>query len=342
MISIFKRSSFRKICLILLCLMTVCSFQTMILASEEETTDAKTSEEETTDAKISAEDTDPTEEPEELYVENEWNFVDGSMDTSQGIPEDAVGRLAKIRETGKLTVATEPYYAPQEFIDPSLSEQEQYVGSDIELAKMIARRMGVELEIVPMDFTIVLTAVAEGNCDLAISGLAYTPGRASAMELSKGYHYAPDAAGTGLLIREADKESIVNIKDLSEKDIVAQSGSLQEMLMAENVSSYRQFFRGGSIQDVYLALEEGTADAAFVDIETARIYVKNNPQCGLYLVDDLHFKLEEQFEGDRIAAKKGELQLIYFVNGVIDELLETGQYSEWFAEYSEYAAGLGL
>ena len=31
------------------------------------------------------------------YMENEWNYVDGSMDVSNGIPENVTGRLAKIR-----------------------------------------------------------------------------------------------------------------------------------------------------------------------------------------------------------------------------------------------------
>ena len=126
------------------------------------------------------------EETEEIYVENAWNYVENSMDVSHGIPEDAAGALERIRLRGKLLVATEPYYPPQEFIDPSKTGQDQYVGPDMELARLIAKRMGVELEIVPMEFSRVLFAVADGECDLAISALAYTPSRAVMMTLSKG------------------------------------------------------------------------------------------------------------------------------------------------------------
>ena len=52
--------------------------------------------------------------------------------------------------------------------------------------------------------------------------------------------------------------------------------------------------------------------------------------------------MEEQFKGDRVAAKKDEIMLICFVNGVIDELIESGEYGEWFKEYTDYAAELGL
>lgn len=281
-------------------------------------------------------------EDEPLYIENEWDYVDGSMDVSGGIPEDATGGLARVREAGVLRVATEPYFAPQEFIDPSLEGQAQYVGADIELAKLIARRMGVELEIVPMDFADVLDAVAEGDCDLAISGLAYTPGRAALVELSKGYHYAGDDTGTGLMIREADADKIVDVKSLATRDLVAQSGSLQESLMAGNVEFYRQFLRVSSTQAVFDAVRSGRADAAAVDVENARVYIRNNPDCGLTLVEGVTFEQALQYAGDRVAAKKGELQMMYFVNGVIDEVLADGRYEDWFGEFEAYAARLGV
>ena len=89
---------------------------------------------------------------EEAFVENEWNYVDRSMDVSRGIPENATGVLERIRRTGVLRVATEPYFPPQEFIDPDRTGQQQYAGADMELARLIAERMGVELQIVPMEF----------------------------------------------------------------------------------------------------------------------------------------------------------------------------------------------
>ena len=276
------------------------------------------------------------------YVGNDWGFVEESMDVSQGIPEKARGELGDIRARGLLRVATEPYYPPQEFIDPSLEGQAQYVGADMELARLIAERMGVELEIVPMDFTEVLPAVAEDVCDLAISGLAYTPARASAVTLSKGYHFSESSTGNGMVIRLENAETIRTLDDLTDKMIVAQSGSLQEALTAQNVFTYKEFRRLNSIQDVYDAVQRGEADAGTVDIETAQTYLRNNPNCGMVLASDIHFVLEPQFDGDRVAAKKGEIQLMYFVNGVIDELLADGRYEQWFSESEKYAERLGL
>ena len=279
---------------------------------------------------------------EEEYVENEWGFVDGSMDVSNGIPDNAQGRLLKIKEAGKLTVATEPYFAPQEFIDPSLTGQDQYVGADMEFAKLIAERMGVELEIVPLEFTAVQASVAEGKYDLAISALAFTPGRAGAMELSKGYHLSGESSLYGIIIRNEDAENIKSVDDLADRTIITQSGSLQEALANENIPKYKEFKRVSSMQDAFLAVQESKADAAVIDRENALLYIQNNPGCDMMVVDEIAFKLDEVYDGTRVGTEKGEIQLMYFVNGVIDEMLEQGLYEKWFDEYAEYAGKLGV
>lgn len=275
------------------------------------------------------------------YIENRWNYVDGSMDVSNGIPEDIGGRLARIRAAGKLTVATEPYFPPQEFIDETKTGQDAYVGSDMELARLIAQRMGVELEIVPLEFTEVLSAVAEGKYDLAISGLSFTSGRAAILEMSKGYYYTSETASSGMLIREANAEAIRSLEDLDGRDIVAMSGSLQETMAVENVRTYRMFTRVAQDTDVYASVMDGRSDVGFVDLENASAYIERHPGCGLAIVPDVYFSLQPQYQGDRVAAKKGEVALIYFVNGVIDEVLESGQYDRWFDEYAQMDAAQG-
>ncbi len=99
-------------------------------------------------------------------------------------------RLEAIKARGYIEVATEPAFAPFEFIDPSKKDNEKYVGSDMKLAKYIADKLGVELRIVPLEFSAVLSSITEKKYDLAISGLSYTPARAEAMNMSKGYYFS--------------------------------------------------------------------------------------------------------------------------------------------------------
>ncbi len=282
-------------------------------------------------------------EEEELYLENEWNFVEGTMDISGGIPENAGGVLERIRKSGKLRVATDPYWVPAEFIDPSKTGQERYVGADMELAKMIADRMGVELEIIPMDFSEVLPALDEDLCDLTISALAFTPGRASDWEMSKGYYFGDDyTAQNGIMVREEDLPYIKSIEDLAGRPIVAQSGSVQEALGVENITKYKEFRRMPTIRAVYIALSQYLADAAIVNIATAEDFIEDKPYFHLAIVPEIRFDTDPQYQGDRIAAKKGEIQLLYFVNAVLDEAIEKGLIDQWYEEYEAYADRLGL
>ena len=54
--------------------------------------------------------------------------------------------LTEIKEQGYIELCTEPYFAPNEFIDPTKTGDEQYVGMDIEIAQYIADKIGVEID----------------------------------------------------------------------------------------------------------------------------------------------------------------------------------------------------
>ena len=279
---------------------------------------------------------------ETYYVENEWNYVDGSMDVNHGIPDNATGVMDRIKRKGVLRVATEPYFPPFEFIDPEQLDQRQYAGADMKLAALIAEKMGVELEIVPMEFTQVLPALTENQCDLTISAISFTPNRASSYAMSKGYYFPESNSSTAFIIREEDRENITSIDSLADRILITKSSSLQEAMATKHIFQYKEFRRVSSVQAVYEAVRKGRADAGIVDTETAANYIRNNPDAGLVLADDMYFTLEEQYLGHRIVAKKGELQLIYFVNGVIDEVLADGMYTKWIEEAQARAAELGM
>jgi len=279
---------------------------------------------------------------DQVFVENEWNFADGAMDISGGIPENATGVMDRIRRNGVLRVATEPYFAPFEFVDPDREGQEQYAGADMMLARLIAERMGVELEIIPMEFTQVMPALNENQCDLTISAIAFTPGRAASYALSKGYYFPDSGAGVAFVIREEDRDAISSIEALKDKVLVVQTNSLQEAMASSRVYSYKEFHRAASAQAVYEAVKSGQADAGVVDLESAETYIKNNPDAGLIVAGDMSFKPERHFMGYRVAAKKGELQLIYFVNGVINEATEYATYDAWLEQAGQRAEELGM
>lgn len=276
------------------------------------------------------------------YVENEWNYVDRSMDVSGGIPEDAEGVLASIRRKGVLRVAVDRELTPRVFYDASITGRDPYAGADIELALRIAERMGVTLQIVPMESTQILPCLSEDRCDLAISAVTFTPGRAVAYSLSKAYYYPETGATTGILIRAEDAETITSADALAGKTVIVQGNSLQETVAVRYIRNYMEMRRVSSIQTVYEAVQNGKVDAAVVDLTSAGNYLSRNPDCGMILVEGVTFTPEKQYLGDRVAAKKGEEPLMYFINGVIDEVTADGTYERWLDEAQRRADRLGL
>ena len=248
-------------------------------------------------------------------------------------------RLEEIKGRGYITVATEPYFAPNEFIDPSKEGDEKYVGRDIELAKFIADKLGVECRIVPLEFTEVLSSVSYGKYDLAISALSYTPDRAESMNLSKGYYTSEDNEGYGFLVSADKREDYPTPESYKDAVLVVQKGSLQEALIKDQIPEYKELKYVSSMEDSFLMVREGKADAAACFIGNARIWAEKNE--GVDIARDFKFNVDD-FSGTRIGMMKGEDELTQAINDIIDELVESGQYKQWYEEYRDYAKTLGI
>lgn len=251
-------------------------------------------------------------------------------------------RLEAIKQRGTLEVATEPAFAPFEFIDPTKKGSEQYVGSDMKLAQYIADKLGVKLKVIPLEFGAVLSSITEGKYDMAISALSYTPARAEAMNMSKGYYFSQNNAGHGLLIRKADEAVIKSAESLADKVVVVQSGSLQELFATQQIPKKKDMKRVSSTTDGFLMVQEGKADASVTSIPTAQLYIDANPNAGLMVVKGFEFKQDETTLGTRIGMPKGEKELTDKVNQLIDEVIKSGDFEKWHTEYTEYAKKLGV
>lgn len=244
-------------------------------------------------------------------------------------------RLEKILESGKLVLATSPDFAPLEFEDLSSGEA-QYVGSDIELAKYIAEKLGVELEISAMDFSAVQAAIPSGQADIAISGFARTEERAQNMELSTPFNITEDGGQT-VLVLKGEGANYTTADDFSGLQIGAQNGSLQYNLVSSQLPEDVEIVPVGSLNDGVLMLETGKIDALASDLSNAELLLESHD--GIETTD---FMFEYSSEGNVAAVKKGETELIEAVNEIIDEVNELGLYDQWKDEATELAKSLGL
>ena len=248
-------------------------------------------------------------------------------------------RLAQIKEKGVIEMATEPYWAPNEFIDPSKTGDEQYVGMDIEIGKAIAAKIGVKLKVVPLEFTAVLSGVTEGKYDMGISALAWSEERAEAMNMSVGYSLSKeDGQGYGFLVREGEEDKWVDAEAAKGAVIVTQSGSVQEGFYKEFIGECKELKLVSSMTDGYLAVAEGKADICITDCTSGKLYADAN---GGLAIPAFRFDVKEN--GTRVVTPKENTDsLMEVINEVLTELEESGQIQAWKEEYREYAKTLGI
>ncbi len=263
-----------------------------------------------------------------------------SMVGCGGTKAEAKDRLAQIKEKGYIEMATEPYWAPNEFIDPAKTGDEQYVGMDIELGKAIAAKIGVELKLVPLEFTAVLSGVTEGKYDMGISALAWSAERAEAMNMSVGYNLTKgEVSGYGFLVREGEENKWVDAQAAKGAVIATQSGSVQEGFYKEFIGECKELKLFSSMTDCYLAVAEGKADICITDCASGKLYADAN---GGLAIPDFRFDVDEGSGTRVVTPKEGTDSLMAVINEVVTELEESGQIQAWKEQYSEYAKSLGI
>ena len=247
----------------------------------------------------------------------------------------AENKLEKILASGKIVMATSPDFAPMEFIDPTKSGQDAIVGSDIELAKYIAEKLGVGLVIETMEFSAVQAAVTQGKVDMGISGFAYTETRAEAMELSIFFNMDDDD-GQGLLVLTEQADQYTTAEDFAGKKVAVQNASLQYNLLTSQLPDAIPELVS-VIADGVMMLINGKVDAVGVSGTNGQGFADNYPSITLC---DFYYDFES--EGNVLAVTKGETELMDAINEILAEVNEAGLYKEWREAATALAKELGV
>ena len=231
---------------------------------------------------------------------------------------------------GVLTVATSPDFAPYEFYAVDESGNANLAGFDMALAQYIADYLGLELDVIPMDFDGVLSEVTAGNVDLGMAGLSPDPDRMEAMDFSDIYYMG----GQSLVVTQDNKDKWSVLEDLNDPSlsIGAQLGSIQYDLAVENTPD-ANIVQLAKVTDVVSELLGGKLDAGFIETVVAESYAKNYPD--LYIAFDVPYEVE----GSSIGVVKNNEALLAGVNEAIAAALADGSMDNFVAEANELASG---
>ncbi len=236
--------------------------------------------------------------------------------------------LAQIQANKKLVLGTSPDYPPFEFL-VSEGGKGNVVGADIELAKKLAEKMGVELEIKTIDFDALIPALQSGKVDVVITGMSPTEERKKNIDFSDIYFQGKN----GVIVKKGDAGKYKTEDDLKNVKLGVQKGSTQETYLKDTlkVTGYKALT---AVPDLVMDLKNGNVDAIVLNDKVAGINATKYD--GVEIVKDIKMTSAGEDEAMAIAVKKGDNKdLIELMNKVIKDLNASGEYDKILADAVE-------
>ena len=227
-----------------------------------------------------------------------------SAASSEAASTSAAAELTTV-EAGKLTMATNATFPPYEMT----TDSGEIEGIDVDTAKAIAEKLGLELQIDDMDFDAALLSVQQGKADIVMAGVTVTDERKAVMDFSDSY-----ATGIQSII-VPNGSDIASPDDLAGKKIGTQRGTTGYIYCSDDFGDDAVVAYDDGLTAVQ-ALKNGQVDAVVIDNAPATEYVAANP--GLVILDTSY--AEEDYA---IGMAKGSA-LEDAVNAALEELKADG------------------
>ncbi len=214
-----------------------------------------------------------------------------------------------IKEKGTLNVAVKANYKPYGY----RNADGEIVGLEIDLAKDVAKRLGVKLELTPVNSSNRMQFLAQGKVDLMIATMTDKPDRRKVVYVSEPTYYS---SGTNVLAYKA-----LNLKeweDLRGKKVCGTQGSFYNKITAQRYGAEIIAFQGTA--EALTALGQGTCvafvfDDSFIASHLKEPGVTDKYEMPLRTIDDAPWGL---------AVANGEERFHEFMNGVVEDWHHTG------------------
>ncbi len=235
--------------------------------------------------------------------------------------------LTDVQEKGYFTLGLDADFAPMGFTQ----EDGEIVGFDIDLAKAVAEKMGVEVEIKPIDWNAKSMELSTGKIDVIWNGFSITDERRQEVLFSNPYLSTKQS-----IVVKADSD-IKTKADLAGKKIALQDGSTSEDALKADTAAYESIgddniSRFAENSQVLMEVDAGRADAAVIDEVFVRYYLQKENMLDKFVVLDEGFDEEDYGVGGR----QGDHALMEAINKALDECKAEGTTSEisvkWFGE----------
>lgn len=232
--------------------------------------------------------------------------------------------LQKVKENGKLVLGLDDTLAPMGFRD----DNGEIVGFDIDLAREVANRLGVELEAKPIDWSSAILSLKKGDVDVVWNGFAVNESRKQQVNFTKPYLY-----NRLMIAKYSDRDDINSKEELKGKIVGVQSGSSNyETLVNDPVSKeIKEIRQYDSYVNAFLDLEAKRIDAVIVDEIVARYYISKE-NADFTLLEDK--PITSQYLS--VGLRKTDTELLNAIDKALDDMRADGKAAEistkWFGK----------
>lgn len=229
--------------------------------------------------------------------------------------------LDKVMDKGVFVLGLDDSFPPMGYRD----ENNEIVGYDIDLAKEVTKRMGVELKLQPIDWGSKEQELATGNIDCIWNGFTKTPEREKVVLFTKPY-----LKNEQILVVKTNSP-FNSLEDLFGKTVGLQGGSTASDALnssPEFKDSLKDVIEFSENLTALMDLEIGGVDAVLLDLFVANDNIKRSGKDFRILDGSLS---EEEYS---IGFRKNDFALRDKVDAVLLEMAEDGTIAEistkWF------------
>ncbi|MBY0220017.1 transporter substrate-binding domain-containing protein [Paenibacillus illinoisensis] len=250
----------------------------------------------------------------------------GSKTTDNGSSNgaQASNELEQIKSAGTMKVGMMGTYRPYNF----LNDNKEMDGFDADIAREVAKRLGVEVEFVSQEFSGLTPSLQSKKIDAIISQMTITDERKQALDFSEGY-----ITNQVKIIVKDDNNDITKLEDFKGKTIGVGLGTNDETYLRNEVLPKVGDFTIKTYDDVITSLKD--LDAGRIDATINNLYALKP------IIDSNGFKIKavgEPIKSDQagIAVRKNNPELVAALNEALQGMKDDGTYNtifkKWFGE----------
>ena len=226
-----------------------------------------------------------------------------------------------------LKVAMECGYAPYNWTQTTdangavrISGSTEYAyGYDVMMAKLIAEKLGKDLEIVKLDWDSLVPAVQSGTVDCVIAGQSITSDRLQMVDFTTPYYYASIVC----LVNEGSKyESAQGISDLKDAVCTSQQNTVWYDVCLPQIENANILPAQESAPAMLVALSAGRVDLICTDMPTAQAALVAYPSFRLldFTNSSDNFVVSQEEINIGISVSKNNSELTAAINEVLATL----------------------